>query len=96
MDLLSADGERFEDLKVEMEEFKPVFRIWRVNRKTGKQILISRQTRVIMNCPHKESKYYAKGMCRSCYHNYGRSKKAYLCPHTDSLHYAKGLCKKCY
>ena len=51
---------------------------------------------MVKNCPHKNAKYYAKGMCKNCYHQKGRAKKAHACQHTDSLLYAKGLCKRCY
>ena len=52
--------------------------------------------RQIVNCPHKDRRYYAKGMCVNCYHRRGRTKKAWLCPHTRKTHYSKGLCKYCY
>ena len=52
--------------------------------------------RQIVFCPHKDRRYYAKGMCVNCYHRRGRTKKAWLCPHTRKTHYSKGLCKYCY
>ena len=50
----------------------------------------------ILSCPHKDKRYYAKGMCVNCYHRKGRTKKAWKCPHTHKMHYSKGLCKFCY
>lgn len=47
-----------------------------------------------MNCPHPQRDHYAKGLCKSCYHKFGRSKKPWACSH-ERL-YAKGLCQKCY
>jgi hypothetical protein len=40
--------------------------------------------------------YYAKGMCRNCYHQWGREKKPTKCEHTSKPLYAKGVCKQCY
>jgi hypothetical protein len=51
---------------------------------------------VITNCPHLSRKYYAKKMCSSCYHKYGRAKRAWACEHKERLHYAKGVCQFCY
>ena len=50
----------------------------------------------IVDCPHTDRRYYAKGMCVNCYHRRGRTKKAWNCPHTKKTHYSKGLCKYCY
>jgi len=47
-------------------------------------------------CPHKNNKVYALDMCHSCYHKFGKPKKASDCPHTDMPHYASGVCQKCY
>ena len=52
--------------------------------------------KVVVNCPHTEKRYYAKGMCVNCYHRQGRTKKAWKCAHTHKMHYSKGLCKFCY
>ena len=49
-----------------------------------------------ISCPHKDRKHYAKSMCSNCYHNQGRTKKAWLCPHQDKAHYARGKCQTCY
>lgn len=39
--------------------------------------LATRHRKVITECPHVDQEYYAKGMCRNCYHNKGqRTKKA--------------------
>ena len=61
---------------------------------------------VILNCPHRNAKHYAKvtlllfmdlqGMCNHCYHKYGRNSNATSCRHTDRLVYAKGKCQNCY
>ena len=50
----------------------------------------------MIDCPHTDKPYYAKGMCVNCYHRQGRTKKAWNCPHTTKTHYSKGLCKYCY
>jgi len=64
---------------------------------TDKHVQHTKHRKVITLCPHIDQEYYAKGMCRNCYHNRGkRTKKASKCLHTDRDHYAKGLCKNCY
>ena len=50
----------------------------------------------ITACPHRDAKYYAKGMCVHCYHQFGRTKLATKCPHTDKTSYAKNMCVSCY
>ena len=50
----------------------------------------------ITSCPHKDQKYYAKGMCIHCYHSKGRTKPASDCPHGDRPSYAKNMCINCY
>ena len=50
----------------------------------------------VIECPHTDRKFYAKGMCVNCYHRRGRTKKAWKCAHTNKMHYSKGLCKFCY
>ncbi|CAI2386539.1 unnamed protein product [Moneuplotes crassus] len=81
-------------------ETKPtslVFNIRRYNKKQKKFILLTRHRKLITKCEHTDEEYYAKGMCKKCYHNKGeRSKYATTCGHTDKFHYAKGLCKGCY
>mmetsp|Transcript_24970 Transcript_24970/g.43838 ORF Transcript_24970/g.43838 Transcript_24970/m.43838 type:complete len:111 (+) Transcript_24970:48-380(+) len=58
------------------------------------------QTRLIsqevVKCPHHDQKHYAKSMCRSCYHKYGRDRFAWACVHKNRRLYAKGRCHKCY
>ena len=61
-----------------------------------KEKTINRKTKVITNCEHKDRKHYAKGLCSSCYHKGGRTKKAWSCEHTNRVHYAKGCCQDCY
>ena len=74
-----------------------IFLVRRVDRKTNKSTLLTKHRKRITKCPHKTQEYYAKGMCKNCYHNKGsRSKKASKCEHTERDHYAKGLCKNCY
>ena len=48
------------------------------------------------SCPHPNKRKYALDMCHSCYHKFGKPKKAHNCEHTDKPHYAGGLCQKCY
>ncbi|CAG9324870.1 unnamed protein product [Blepharisma stoltei] len=55
-----------------------------------------KKPRGITSCPHIYKKHYAKGMCNSCYHRFGRDSFAWKCPHTDRKHYAKGKCELCY
>lgn len=54
------------------------------------------QKKKVIECPHTDKRYYAKGMCVNCYHRRGRTKKAWKCAHTRKMHYSKGLCKFCY
>ena len=51
---------------------------------------------VIENCPHKDRKHYAEGMCKYCYSTNGREVFAHKCNHHDKKTYARGLCRKCY
>lgn len=74
-----------------------VFNIRRYNKQTRKFVLLTRHRKLITKCEHSDSEYYAKGMCKKCYHNKGeRSKFAKKCGHLDKFHYARGLCKQCY
>jgi hypothetical protein len=74
-----------------------VFCIRRINRKTGKYTSLTKHRKTITKCEHVEAEYYAKGMCKKCYHNKGeRTKFATKCEHLDKFHYAKGMCKACY
>ena len=41
-------------------------------------------------CGHEDKGHYAKGMCRSCYTKYGRTKKPWNCLH-DKLYARKIL-----
>ena len=50
----------------------------------------------VTKCRHVEAKHYARGMCNSCYHSYGRSNRATNCEHTHKQVYARGLCQQCY
>ena len=89
------------DVKAEPKTFGKVetlvFNIRRYNRKEKKFVVLTRHRKIITKCKHRTAEYYAKGMCKKCYHNKGeRSKFATVCGHTDQFHYAKGLCKVCY
>lgn len=80
-----------------IDEGDLIFLIRKVNKKTNTSVLLTKHRKKITMCPHKTLEYYAKGMCKNCYHNKGkRSKKATKCEHTQRDHYAKGLCKNCY
>lgn len=80
-----------------IDEGNLVFLIRKIDRKTKKSKLLTKHRKKITKCQHKNLEYYAKGMCKNCYHNKGkRSKKASKCDHSDRDHYAKGLCKNCY
>lgn len=78
------------------ENGKQVFKITRYNKSTQKEKIISKNRRIISKWPHSFLKYYAKGMCKKCYHSFGREKKAYEWGHDDKPLYAKGYCKQCY
>ena len=77
-------------------EGKLIFRITRFNKLTQKEKLLTKNRRIISKCPHTSCKYYAKGMWKKWYHNFGREKKAFVWGHTDKPLYAKGFCKRCY
>ena len=80
-----------------IDEGNLIFLVRKVDRKTNKSQLLTKHRKKITKCPHRDLEYYAKGMCKNCYHNKGkRSKKASKCDHLDRDHYAKGLCKNCY
>ena len=53
-----------------------------------------RVKKVITNCEHSDREFYAKGMCKNCYHKRGRNKPAECCPKKKM--YALGLCQNCY
>lgn len=77
-------------------EGKLIFKITRYSKTTQKEKLITKTRRVISKWPHTSSKYYAKGMWKRCYHNFGREKKAFVWGHTDKPLYAKGYWKQWY
>mmetsp|Transcript_14711 Transcript_14711/g.12944 ORF Transcript_14711/g.12944 Transcript_14711/m.12944 type:complete len:291 (+) Transcript_14711:120-992(+) len=56
----------------------------------------NRKTKLVTKCEHTDKKHYAKGLCSSCYHKGGRTKKSWNCEHKDRVHYAKGCCQDCY
>jgi hypothetical protein len=69
-----------------------VFNIRRYNKKQKKYILLTRHRKLITKCKHTDDEYYAKGMCKKCYHNKGeRGKFAYSCGHNNDYHYARGM-----
>lgn len=49
---------------------------------------------MVTKCVHTDRPFYARGMCKNCYHKVGRSKPANC--HKDKAHYSKGLCHNCY
>ena len=53
-----------------------------------------RKKKVVTNCVHVDREFYAKGMCKPCYHRLGRTKPASC--HPDKIMYALGLCHCCY
>lgn len=67
-----------------------------MGRIPGPNQLFDKNKKKVVSCPHKDKRYYAKGMCVNCYHRRGRTKKAWKCAHTSKMHYSKGLCKFCY
>lgn len=92
----SDSNESIEDSR-KLDEGSLIFLIRKVDRRTNKSVLLTKHRKKITKCPHVELEYYAKGMCKNCYHNKGtKSKKAFKCTHVDRDHYAKGLCKNCY
>jgi len=54
----------------------------------------SRKKRLITSCDHLDREFYAKGMCKNCYHKRGRNKPADCW--TNKKMYALGLCQNCY
>ena len=56
----------------------------------------SKRVRLAYICPHSDKIYYAKGLCKACYHAKGRTVKATACQHTDRVAHAKSLCIQCY
>lgn len=91
----TQDIEKTENPRV--PESSLVFIIRRYSKKHQRFILLTRHRNLISKCEHVDEEYYAKGMCKNCYHNKGeRSKFATKCGHTDRFHYARGLCKGCY
>ena len=86
----NENGQDIEELSEEVitELVKMPSRIKGRNQITSKKKVIE--------CPHTDRKFYAKGMCVNCYHRRGRTKKAWKCAHTNKMHYSKGLCKFCY
>jgi len=74
-----------------------VFNIRRYSKKNKKYVLLTKHRKVVTKCVHTNSEYYAKGMCKKCYHNKGeRGKYAKVCGHTNLYHYALGLWKGWY
>ena len=85
------------DYSQKLDEGSLIFLIRKFDRKTNKSVLLTKHRKKITKCPHNGLEYYAKGMCKNCYHNKGtKSKKAFKCIHHERDHYAKGLCKNCY
>lgn len=82
--------EMLDSARFQLKDWKPVFKITYVNRATQKET-VAKTRRIISKCPHTDLKYYAKGMCKKCYHMIGREKKATACQHSDRLLYAKGF-----
>lgn len=99
-DNLNSFEESYPNYKTTEENFdenEVVFLVRKINKATKTSTLITKHRKKITMCPHKTQEYYAKGMCKNCYHNKGtRSKRATKCDHHDRDHYAKGLCKNCY
>lgn len=101
VDQVTIDSEiKKEDSSTNLQDEKPsslVFNIRRFSKNKNKFVLLTRHRKLITKCEHSDKEYYAKGMCKKCYHNKGeRSKFATSCGHPNKFHYAKGLCKGCY
>ena len=79
-----------------MKAEKIIFKVIKVDRLTKKEVVLTKHRRIVSKCPHKHAPYYAKGMCRNCYHSKGRNKKATKCGHEARAMYAKGICRACY
>ena len=91
----TQDIDKLENPKV--PESSLIFIIRRYSKRHQRFILLTRHRNLITKCEHIDEEYYAKGMCKNCYHNKGeRSKFATKCGHNDRFHYARGLCKGCY
>ena len=61
-----------------------------------KHIVKPNTTMVINKCSHIYREYYAKGLCKKCYHQFGRSKLATACPHKNKPSQAMNMCVACY
>lgn len=55
---------------------------------------LARKKKEITECEHVDREFYAKGMCKNCYHKKGRMKPAECCP--DKKMYALNFCQNCY
>lgn len=57
-------------------------------------VFFARKKKEITNCEHVDREFYAKGMCKNCYHKKGRTKPATCCP--NKTMYSRNLCQNCY
>ena len=85
---------------IKQEDTSPVVKVESLNEQPEESVTDRTEAEkgksLQVSCPHKDKPYYAKGMCRNCYHSKGRQKQAMLCQHSQRKHYAKGMCKACY
>lgn len=76
---------------------KAVFKVTKIDRKTNKEIDISKNRHMITHWNHVHAKYYAKGMWKKWYFSKGQRKKfAYEWIHSNRPLYATGMCKLWY
>ena len=76
---------------------KAIFEVIKIDKKSNKQVKLTKHRHIISHWPHTTAQYYAKGMCKKCYFSRGQLKKlATRCEHKTSPHYATGMCKLCY
>ena len=82
------------DFKYYTESIKSTFNIVNVNPIVEDQK--NSRMYMITECPHRDRKYYARGMCKSCYNAYGKVNYATECAHSNKMVYALKKCQKCY
>jgi len=78
-----------ESEEVRTRSFQPPKQIKEINKVKATKKIKKQNT-----CGHVDQEHYAKNLCYTCYHKFGRNKKPWKCSH-DVL-YARGLCQLCY
>lgn len=53
---------------------KAIFEVIKIDKKSNREIKLTKHRHIISHCPHTTSQYYAKGMCKKCYFSRGQLK----------------------